>query len=188
MKSKRLPSFQQTSRALIVQSTAPYSLYDRVRHNAKRWKFTDPPHHVTERLVRNIISFSSLVPPAVRASYLRALWNGVPTSRRMRSLSNFQSTNCVFDCSPTAEDSLEHYFRCPRVRKALRSCCSSVCTDSSDPASSFYGVVKGMTQAEKVIAARLVHTTLRIMHFARRIGPEQDFALIAGLEWSKTFA
>ena len=45
-----------------------------------------------------------------------------------------------------------------------------------------------MTQAEKVIAARLVHTTLRIMHFARRIGPEQDFALIAGLEWSKTFA
>jgi hypothetical protein len=105
----------------------------------------------------------------------------------MKSMRDFKSTNCVFDCSPTAEDSLEHYFHCPRVRKALRALCADARTDASDPASSFFGVRKGMAQAEKVTAARLLHTTLRIMHFARRMGPAQDFALIAGMEWHKTF-
>jgi endonuclease/exonuclease/phosphatase family metal-dependent hydrolase len=187
VKSGGTASFQRACRALITQKIAPYSLYERVRHKAKRWKFQDPPHHVSERLVWNINLFSSLLPAAVRASYLRALWNGVPTSRRMKSLSSFAPCNCVFDCSPTAEDSLEHYFRCPRVRRALGACCAHVWFDTSIPVTSFFGVVKGMPRADKLVAGRLVHVTLRIVHCARRMGPAHDFAFIAGLEWSKTF-
>jgi hypothetical protein len=149
VKASRMACLQRASRALITQRLAPYSLYERVRHNAHRWKFTDPPHHVAERLVRNIIIFSSSVPPAVRASYLRALWNGVPTSRRMRTMMSFQSTNCVFNCSPTAEDSMEHYFRCASLRKALGVCCARTCAESSNPASSFSELSKGWSRVTK---------------------------------------
>ena len=52
----------------------------------------------------------------------------------------------------------------------------------------FFGIVKGMEPSDKIIAARLVHTSLRLIHFARRMGSAKDFGLIAQIELNKTLS
>ena len=176
-------SFQKIARELIVHNLLPYSMEERVRKNAARWKFADPLNHVTHRIIRNIDLLTSSTPPAVRASYLRALWNGVPTTRRMRTKPGFRCTNCFFGCSPTACDSLEHYCRCTVLDVAVVDYYSR--DVHGHPIDEFFGVVKGMSSATKILRSRTLHVKLRLIHFARRSGHAHDFRFWAEIEWSK---
>ena len=181
-------SFQRQARKLVVRHFTPHSIEERVRHKMKRWRFYDPPRHVAERIVNNFNLLAKSVPPAVIASYLRALWNGVPTTRRMGTMAGFRCTNCVFNCSATACDSLEHYFYCHKLFDALRACPITRFPDAVHRLDTLFGVVKGMSAHEKVEAARIIHVMLRLIHFARRTDPSQDFGFAAVLEWRKTLA
>lgn len=118
-------NFQKIARDVVVHKMVRYSCEERIRRKIKRWKFTDPPAHVTNRIMNNIDVMKKAVPPAVRASYFRALWNGIPTSRRMASMKGYIVRNCVLNCSDTAADSIEHYCHCPELRSLLEVGCGS---------------------------------------------------------------
>ena len=118
-------SFRKFARDMVVHKMVRYSCEERIRRRINRWKFTDPPAHATNRIMNNIDVMKKAVPPAVRASYFRALWNGVPTSRRMASMKGYIVRNCVLNCSDTAADSIEHYCHCPVLRSLLADGCGS---------------------------------------------------------------
>ena len=112
-------NFQKLAREAIAQQICPYDLEENIRKNSSRWKFKDPPRHVAARLVGNFQLFHGKLSPAVVATYLRTLWNGIPTSRRMRTCKEFKVVGCVFVYSFHAQDSLEHYCRCPKLQAAF---------------------------------------------------------------------
>jgi hypothetical protein len=49
----------------------------------------------------------------------------------------------------------------------------------------FFGVTKGLSVELKVGCARRLHVALRVLHFAKRNGAEQNFEFIASNEFSK---
>ena len=57
--------------------------------------------------------------PSVVSSFFRTLWNGWPTTYRMRTMSGAPKTQqCVLGCRG-AEDRIEHYLVCKKVWAAL---------------------------------------------------------------------
>ena len=175
-------NFQKMSRAALSQKLCPFDLEERIRSKMKRWCFKDAPRHVAVRLVKNFTTFEGRLPPAVISTYFRALWNGIPTSRRMATCENFTAVPCVFGCSITAADSLEHYCRCPRLQEAIDPFMSTRCNGLED----FFGTLKGMTDMDRLNCARRVRVTCRAMQLAR--GMHYDSILeIVHLEWNRTF-
>ena len=69
---------------------------------------------------RHLIELGSRVPPRVQAAVFRTLWNSWVTERRFQRRRTVKNV-CVFKCSITAEDSLEHYCRCPVVLRVGRN-------------------------------------------------------------------
>ena len=183
--SEQHHSFQKAARKLIVARSMSYSMEERVRKKAKRWKFKDPLNHVTNRIINLFNAMRSVVPPAVRASYLRALWNGIPTNRRMASMDSFKVTNCVFNCSRNAADSTEHYCHCPRLRDILGATCGHLTQHPFESIDDLFGVGKGLSMETRLGCARRLHVALRVIHFARQFGYEQDLRFIAGMEASR---
>ena len=172
--------FQKEVRASIARKVAPYDIEERIRVNTKRWKFQDPPRQVTMRLINNFRAAEKRLPPAVRATYLRALWNGIPTTRRMRTCEGFKKVGCVFKCSERAEDSLEHYCRCPALQKAFEHVTSRKVRNLDD----FFGTNKGLSDDERVECARRVRVTCRAIQLAR--GGCASLSEVVALEWSRT--
>ena len=79
------------------------------------------PRTLADRRLARLAEVSPLLPPRVLAAGHRLQWNGWPTHRRQaRRLA--LSNKCTLGCSPTAEDSVEHYCRCPLVRAYHRDC------------------------------------------------------------------
>ena len=65
---------------------------------------------------RHLHELAPQVTPRFQAAVFRTLWNAWTTERRFQRRQS--DTNvCVFNCSSTAEDSIEHYCRCPIVRR-----------------------------------------------------------------------
>ena len=177
-----IANFQSVSRLMIAQKLAPFDLEERIRSKVMRWHFKDAPRHVAARLVKNFETLSGKVPPAVISTYLRALWNGIPTSRRMATLRDFQMVPCVFKCSITAADSLEHYCRCPKLKEAFAPLTNS----RSDNLEDFFGTAKGLTDTERLECARRVRVTCRAIQLAR--AAEYDsISEVVNLEWNRTF-
>ena len=91
----------------------------------------------------------------------------------------FRTTNCVFNCTPRAEDSLEHYCRCPVL------IASHVLDAHVRPIDVFFGIVKGLSEDEITAVATKLHVALRLMHFARLHGCDHDWKMMAELESRK---
>lgn len=107
---------QKLLQVAFVERNAAYQLEARIRQKTNRLHFLDPPAHTARRLVKVFAIFASNASPAVRASFRRALWNGWPTSARMRTCASSNGlTSCAFGCSRNAVDRLEHYAQCPMV-------------------------------------------------------------------------
>lgn len=83
------------------------------RHRCKqqRWKLQAPPRITASRAVNLFKRLAKLVKPRVLASVAKTHWNGWATRRRFQ-----QEGPCVFQCAPTAADSIEHYPFCPIFR------------------------------------------------------------------------
>jgi hypothetical protein len=156
-RSGDLKQFQKEARAEIVRERSHYDIEERIRRKIERWRFQDPPRLVVSRLIETFRILQERMPPAVRATYLRALWNGVPTSRRMRTCKDYTIVGCVFKCSERAEDSLEHYCRCPLLQDALKPLTLKNVQRLDD----FFGTTKGLSDDERVECARRVRVTCR---------------------------
>lgn len=86
----------------------------RIRHKLRRWHLDVLPGVQAERLRRRLLLLGELVAPRVVAACFRTAWNGWATAARFQA-----SAPCVLGCSPSAEDRIEHYCRCPRVRDLM---------------------------------------------------------------------
>ena len=173
---------QKASRAILVQKLCPFDIEERIRSKVKRWLFKDPPRHVAMRLARNFGALKGKLPPAVISSFFRALWNGIPTSRRMATCPDFKQVPCVFKCSSAAADSLEHYCRCPKLQEAFEPLTQYRCRDLDD----FFGTAKGESEQDRLECARRVRVTCRAVQLARS-GQYDSIIEIVHLEWNRTF-
>ena len=116
-----LVSFQKCARSLICEKQQ-FNLEARVRHKLSRWPVTDPPAHVTRRAIFNFSLLAQHCRPAVCAAYLRAIFNGWPTTSRMRSMHESNAHGkCVFGCL-FGDDRLEHYAVCKVVWQFFAAC------------------------------------------------------------------
>jgi hypothetical protein len=75
-------------------------------------KIPGPPAWLARRGERNLARLSSLVPPRVCAAVFRTVWNGWCTARRYQRLHE-PCNRCWLGCEGEAQDSIEHYCRCP---------------------------------------------------------------------------
>ena len=62
---------------------------------------------------------TNLVAPRVHSAVFSTLWNGWCTHRRFQRR-HWSTNRCRFNCSETAEDSIEHYCRCPTVLRVAK--------------------------------------------------------------------
>ena len=112
--------FQRFAMDLIRARAELYDAENRIRAKVKRWKLHDPPAHVASRILANLQIISRRCRPCVVAMMFRTLWNGWPTSARMRFMPEAQGmSKCVLGCNERAEDRIEHYLICPRAWTAI---------------------------------------------------------------------
>ena len=79
------------------------------------WKLEGPEAYVARRIHGNFAFLQAKCRPCIVSAYFRAVWNGWPTSVRMRHMQrNSACCTCKFGCKG-AYDSLEHYARCKVV-------------------------------------------------------------------------
>ena len=106
--------FQKAAYDRIVARRRPIA-EDRMRDRLLRWNLPGAPLRVDRRVLRRLEALRGLVPPRVSAAALSTLWNRWCTCR------HFQRRGlCVLGC-PSAEDSIEHYGRCPIIRQFASS-------------------------------------------------------------------
>ena len=135
IRKKQRESFQRTvmQKVLAAYHTHPEI---RLRRKLKRfsehenpkcargWCLPDYMGVTTARVLRNLQRLPKLVPPRVCGAVIRTLFNGWTTHRRFQRR-HLASNICCFECRTAfhteAEDSLEHYCKCPVVLNLLRS-------------------------------------------------------------------
>ena len=86
----------------------------------KPFGLSGAPGTNTRIIHRHLGELSKLVAPRVQAAVFKTLWNGW-TSERGFQRRGSKNNVCKFRCSDTAEDSIEHYCRCPIVMKVAQS-------------------------------------------------------------------
>ena len=80
---------------------------------------TGHPGHYSLAIKRRPRKLGELVHPRVHAAVFSTLWNRWATQRRFQRRLSIEN-QCVFTSSRTAEDSLEHYCRCPAILRVAR--------------------------------------------------------------------
>jgi hypothetical protein len=124
MKQDRNPKkeqpFQKAARLAIKSRFEPFDAEERLRNKIKRWRLDGPPAHVTQRILRNMKVVGRTCRPCVTAMLFRTLWNGWPTTARMRHMPGADDMkSCVLGCVGSAEDRIEHYIVCPKAWNVL---------------------------------------------------------------------
>ena len=100
-----------------INKQGPYTPYARARTLLNRWVGQSTDRDAT-RLIRISKVIGATTQPCVHAAVIRTWRNGWITVRRMRFIDHTRQDKCVFGCSPTAHDSIEHYCHCPTLHKA----------------------------------------------------------------------
>jgi len=90
------------------------------RGNQVGWGLQGPPAHIATRILRNLQRLHQLVAPKVCAAVFRTIFNGWCTHRRFDKR-NHATNVCVLGCGGGAEDSIEHYCRCPALQTTLKN-------------------------------------------------------------------
>ena len=87
----------------------------RARTLLNRWCNGATPANA-ERLLRLSRLIGKFTQPCILAANIRTWRNGWVTVRRMRGCLTTRPDQCIFGCSPTAKDSIEHYVCCPTLQ------------------------------------------------------------------------
>jgi len=85
---------------------------------AAGWGLAGPPAHIASRVLRHLQRLPDLVAPRVCAAVFRTIFNGWVTHRRFDKRQH-QENRCMLGCVGEAEDSIEHYCRCPALQQVL---------------------------------------------------------------------
>ena len=116
----------------LLAHEAPHPTH-RIRHKFTRWDLQrvavhppppgtscrcNTPSWQARRALANLRLPPSLVPPRVCSAVFSTLWNSWCTCRRCQQRHSPQS-RCALGCGGDAEDSIEHYCRCPVTKHAL---------------------------------------------------------------------
>jgi len=118
LKHALLPDAVERIRHKIGRWMDPLACGPSDRQSA-RWLIVGPPAHVARRVHVTLQRLSSLVPPRVASAMLHTLWNGWCTARRFQEHSP-DHNRCWLGCGGNAQDSIEHYCRCPVSRGVLK--------------------------------------------------------------------
>ena len=84
------------------------------------WGLPGPIAHTARRVCRHLQRLPKLVPPRVCAAVFRTVFNGWTTHRRFQQR-HLKTNICLLGCQGQAEDSIEHYCRCPALQYVLRT-------------------------------------------------------------------
>lgn len=119
--AQRMQQLQMMARREIQNITNPYNEEFRVRKKIQRWKLEGPDTKVACRILRNCRVVGLSCRPCVLGLFFRTLWNGWPTTRKMRSAPVAkQLQSCLLGCSGDSQDAIEHYLFCPVVWQTLQ--------------------------------------------------------------------
>ena len=78
------------------------------------------PANMVRQIMKSFAIIGNACRPCVVSGFFRTLWNGWPTSARMRTMSGAQRTQeCVLGCKG-AEDRIEHYLVCSKAWSVLQ--------------------------------------------------------------------
>ena len=125
-------NFQRRAYQTLLAHHAPHPTY-RIRHKFVRWDLQNAAAHPpppgtscrcntpawqARRALANLQLLSTLAPPRVCAAVFGTLWNRWCTCRRYQQRHSARN-RCVLGCGGAAEDSIEHYCRCPVTRQAM---------------------------------------------------------------------
>ena len=149
-----------------LRSRDGYHVEVRLRHRLERWRLVGFPARHARCAASHLLRAKKLLPPRVRAAMLSTILNRWTTDRRMRAVRHTRGA-CVLGCSPTADDSVEHYVRCPVGRQWSQQ--------------AFAGELDGHDLAHHVLAAPMTDYRLslqgvttyvlyRTVHHVRRRG------------------
>jgi hypothetical protein len=182
--------FQKEARLQIRRIRCTFDLENRVRQKLARWKLQGPPAHVSGRCVRVLGHLSKVASPAICAGYLRTIFNGWPTSARMRSMQGAGPIMaCLFGCSASAEDRIEHYARCPVVWQFLSAAWPNGPGTNLElkGIDAFFGLCKGMSEERWLLTAKAVHAVGKVVMYRRHavIAPESNHVQALRMEWRK---
>ena len=116
-----------------LMKAEPYCPTARIRNKLARWELQDAsknpapdnttcrqntPAWCARRSLASLQLLPKLVPPRVCAAALSTQWNRWCTHRRYQKR-HLPTNRCLFGCGAQAEDSIEHYFRCPVTRDVI---------------------------------------------------------------------
>jgi len=126
--------FQRAAHVAIKALLAPQPV-QRIRDKLERWRGIDwgisgHPGVYSHLVAKRLRMLSGLVTPRVQAAVFNTLWNAWCTHRRYQKR-HLSSNRCVFCCGGGAEDSLEHYSRCPTILRVARHTLRFNYTDES---------------------------------------------------------
>jgi hypothetical protein len=104
---------QNVARRAIKTAANPYNVEMRVRKKIQRWKLQGPEAIVACRIIRNCAVVGAKCRPCIAGTFFRTLWNGWPTTWRMRTMPGAADIRpCLLGCA-SACDRIEHYLVCP---------------------------------------------------------------------------
>jgi len=162
-------SFQKEARSMIQMAWRKYSLENRVRSRLTRWRFIGPEAHVARRVCSNFPVLHEYCRPCVTSSYLRTIFNGWPTSARMRTMQGASPIGqCALGCGGI--DRIEHYSMCPHIWAFFRMerPRGLGLPDRLRSLEGFMMAERGMTKVEKVAMAIGVYAACKTIAQARR--------------------
>ena len=177
-------STQSRLQTSIKAAIQPYDATERIRQKIQRWKLEGAPGLLSRRIHANLEAVGKICRPCTTSAVLRTIWNGWPTSARMRTLTGAPVGKGVLGCE-FAEDRVEHYLLCEKVwnyllrpfpqglgmRPELRNHTSMLLAAA------------GLTEADKVAIVTAVYAISRAVHVAsqcpRKLNPRALLALHA---------
>jgi len=153
----------------VKQAFQVYNAEPRLRQKIHRWKLASPPAHTARRILANINEIGALCRPCVVGAAFRTLWNGWPTSARMRSMPGISVCGCVFGCEDS-DDRIEHYLLCSKVWKFLLRPFPNGLGFTAGQRNLQYMLFgdRGMTLEAKLCVAHALYAIMRTVHTARQ--------------------
>ena len=169
---------QKCARHRIVKLTSSYNVEFRIRHKMDRWKFDGPPAIIASRILRNFQLLGRTCRPCVTSAYFKALWNGWPTTWRMRTLPDAaEVTSCLLGCE-TAVDRIEHYLVCPIAWKAFQQHGDIKLKSNRKCLQSMLLATQGLQDEEVRAIAISIYALAKTIHTIRASGPLDPHPLL----------
>ena len=139
-------------------------------HKLARWKFAGDEAALAARVQEPFAILHRWCPPRVASAYLRTLFNGWVTRRRMRHAEKSgvdKPCQCLLGCE-SGDDSIEHYSVCPAVWGHLQRDRPVGLGVKMPPAMlSFFLLDPGTSEEDVVRLALLIYGVYRTTNYLR---------------------